>query len=125
MRGPFKPTQTPSDQHQEAWIVAADCEKLQCCAGGISVGISEERLREIVRELGSRPKHEKVRALIYSLLVDGIGAPSSEIQFERKLPEVHGRTDALLGRTVLEFKSDLRNETADAEEELTRYLGQR
>ena len=87
--------------------------------------LSSERLREIVHELSDRPRHEKVRSLIYDLLVDGLGAPSTEIQFERKLPEVHGRTDALLGRTVLEFKSDLRNEIADAEEELARYLDQR
>ncbi len=89
------------------------------------MALPNERLREIVHELSGRPKHEKVRSLIYSLLVDGLGAQSTEIQFERKLPEVHGRTDALLGRTVLEFKSDLQNEAGDAEEELSRYLSQR
>lgn len=87
--------------------------------------LSNERLRDIVRELANRPAHEKVRSLIYNLLVDGLDAPSTEIQFERKLPEVHGRTDALLGRTVLEFKSDLRREVGDAREELGRYLQQR
>lgn len=82
-------------------------------------------LREMVLELVSRPKHEKVRGLVYRLLIDGLGATSTEILFERPLPEVHGRTDALLGRTVFEFKSDLRRETRVAEEELTRYLSQR
>jgi len=33
--------------------------------------------------------------------------------------------DALLGRAVFEFKTDLRNERDDAEEELKRYLEQR
>jgi hypothetical protein len=87
--------------------------------------LSEDELRSTVRELADRPKHEKVRSLIFELLVHGLGAPSTQIQFERKLPEVHGRADALLGRAVFEFKSDLRNERDDAEEELKRYLEQR
>jgi Type I restriction-modification system methyltransferase subunit len=83
------------------------------------------RLAEIVVELAIRPGHEKVRALIYELLVYGLGARSAEIQFERALPEVHGRADALLGQTIFEFKRDLRRERRDAEEELGRYLPQR
>ena len=62
---------------------------------------------------------------MYGLLVDGLNAKSTEIDFERSLPEVHGRTDALLGYTVFEFKTDLRRETKAAEEELTRYLTDR
>ena len=84
-----------------------------------------ERLREIVTELASRPRHEKVRALVYQLLVDGLGASSTEVDFERPVPEVHGRIDALLGRTVFEFKSDLRREKGDAERKLPDYLAQR
>ena len=76
-------------------------------------------------ELLARPGHEKVRTLVYDLLVQGLGARSTEIDFERPLPEVRGRADALLGQTVLEFKRDLRVETGDAEEELTRYLAER
>lgn len=87
--------------------------------------LSTERLREIVTELASRPGHEKVRALVYQLLVDGLGASSTEVDFERPVPEVHGRIDALLGRTVFEFKSDLRREKTDAERKLPDYLGQR
>src|SRR3972149_5331467 len=87
--------------------------------------LASESLREIAVELVSRPGHEKVRGLVYRVLVDGLGASSTEIQFERPLPEVHGRTDALLGRTVFEFKTNLRRESRDAEEELTRYLAQR
>ena len=89
------------------------------------MSLTDVELREIVTELVTRPRHEKVRTLIYKLLVDGLGASSTEVDFERPVPEVHGRIDALLGRTIFEFKSDLRRETRDAEEELTRYLGQR
>lgn len=89
------------------------------------MAIAPERLNEIIHELLTRPGHEKVRSLLYVLLVDGLGVSSSEIDYEKALPEVHGRADALLGRTVLEFKSDLRRERDSAEEELTRYLSQR
>ena len=74
------------------------------------MAVTNERLREIVSELVARPGHEKVRVLVYDLLVNGLGARSSEVDFEMPLPEVHGRTDALLGRTIFEFKRDLRRE---------------
>ena len=78
-----------------------------------------------VAELVGRPGHEKVRVLVHRLLVDGLSVASTEIEFEQAIPEVRGRIDALLGRSVLEFKSDLRAERADAEEQLTRYLKDR
>lgn len=87
--------------------------------------LSPRRLTEIVFELVSRPGHEKIRALMYEMLVYGLGATSTDIQFERHMPEVRGRLDALLGQTVFEFKRDLRRERATAEEELGRYLPQR
>lgn len=87
--------------------------------------IAEDRLQEIVHELQSRPGHEKVRSLVYVLLVDGLDAPSSSIRFEHRVPEVLGRADALLGRTVFEIKRDLRFELRDAESGLYRYLGER
>ena len=62
--------------------------------------LSVERLRDIVTKLASRLDHKKVRALIYQLLVDGLGASSIEVDFERSVSEVHGRIDALVGRTV-------------------------
>jgi hypothetical protein len=89
------------------------------------VTIGRERLQEIAAQLAGRPGHEKVRALIHELLVHGLGASSSEIDFERPLPEVRGRVDALLGQTIFEFKRDLRQEHQDAEGELTRYLTDR
>ena len=78
----------------------------------------------LVSELSGRPGHEKVRVLLYQLLVDGLGAESRDIDFEKAAPEVHGRIDALLGRTVFELKSDLRRERRDAEEGLARYLSE-
>ena len=87
--------------------------------------LERERLHEIVAELSTRPGHEKVRALVYALLVDGLGASSADVDFERPVPEERGRLAALLGQTIFEFKRDLRREKADAEEELTRYLTDR
>ena len=87
--------------------------------------LTQDERAAVVAELAARPGHEKVRALLHRLIVDGLGADSRDIDFERRVPEVHGRIDALLGRTVLEFKSDLRRERGTAEEELTRYLTDR
>jgi hypothetical protein len=89
------------------------------------VVLERERLHEMAAELSTRPGHEKVRTLVYGLLVDGLGASSADVDFERPVPEVRGRMDALLGQTIFEFKRDLRRERADAEEELTRYLTDR
>ena len=87
--------------------------------------LTPEERAELVSELAARPGHEKVRALLHRLLVDGLGADSRDIDFEKPVPEVHGRIDALLGRTVFELKSDLNRERRDAEEGLTRYLTER
>lgn len=70
------------------------------------MALSARRLTEIVVELASRPGHEKIRALMFELLVYGLGANSTDIEFERHMPEVRGRLDALLGQTVFEFKRD-------------------
>jgi hypothetical protein len=87
--------------------------------------MKQEDLREIAAELQNRPGHEKVRAHIHRLLTDGLGAKTAEIDFERQVPEVRGRIDALLGRTLFEIKSDLRRERKDADAQLLRYLPQR
>ena len=87
--------------------------------------LTAEELDTLASELASRPGHEKVRVLLHRLLVDGLGADSLDIDFEKRVPEVHGRIDALLGRTVFEFKSNLGRERKDAEEGLTRYLSDR
>ena len=79
------------------------------------MSISERELQDTVAELARRPGHEKVRTLLHKLLTDALGARSEQITYEHRLPEVNGRIDALLGRTVIEIKSDLRREQADAE----------
>lgn len=78
-----------------------------------------------VSELLTRPGHEKVRTLLHRLLTDGLHARSTDIDFEKRVPEVRGRIDALLGRTVFEVKSDLRREEQDAKGQLGRYLPER
>lgn len=87
--------------------------------------LDKDSQQEIVVELLSRPGHEKVRTLVYRLLGDGLDASSEQVQFEKPLPEVRGRADALLGRTLLEFKRDLRAESPEAETQLARYIVQR
>lgn len=91
------------------------------------MALDRERQFEIAAELASRPGHEKVRTLLYSMLVDGLGARSEDVRFEVHLNrgEVRGRADALLGRTVVELKRDLRVEMGDAREGLARYLTER
>ncbi len=87
--------------------------------------LTAEERDALVAELAQRPGHEKVRVLLHRLLVAGLGAASREIDFEKPAPEVRGRIDALLGRTVFELKSDLRRERKDAAAALARYLAQR
>ena len=82
-------------------------------------------LQPVVSELVSKPGHEKVRTLLHKLLTDGLGAESTSIDFEKQVPEVRGRIDALLGRTVFEFKSDLKRESNEAIAQLGRYLPER
>ena len=87
--------------------------------------LSDEQLNEIVHGLSRRPGHETVRADVRQLLIDGLLVPRDDVQLEKHIPEVRGRIDALLGRTVMEIKSDLRRESNDAQEQLTRYITQR
>ncbi|MBV8055084.1 MAG: N-6 DNA methylase [Deltaproteobacteria bacterium] len=87
--------------------------------------LSRDELRNIIAHLASRPGHEQVRSDVKELLVYHLGAERSDILFEQSLAEVRGRLDALIGRTVFEFKSDLRRERKDAETQLAAYLGDR
>ncbi len=87
--------------------------------------LSDEQLQEIVHGLSRRPGHETVPADVWRLLIDGLLVPRDDVQLEKHIPEVRGRIDALLGRTVMEIKSDLRREASDAEDQLTRYIRQR
>ncbi|MGJ3230981.1 MAG: N-6 DNA methylase [Oceanicaulis sp.] len=84
-----------------------------------------DRLEAIVTELARKPGHEKVRTHLHTLLVDGLGAPSENVELEKAVPEARGRIDALLGRTVFEIKKDLDRESADAIKQLDRYIEER
>lgn len=84
------------------------------------MALNEEQLQEIITELATRPGHEKVRGLVFKLLTDGLGATSRDITFEKQTFEIRGRIDALLGRTVIEVKSDLRKEVFETQ--LANYL---
>ena len=87
--------------------------------------LTSSRLFEIVADLARRPRHEAVRTHVCMLLTEGLGAELHDIAHEVRVVEARGRIDALLGRTVLEFKSNLARERGDALEELARYLPER
>jgi SAM-dependent methyltransferase len=80
---------------------------------------------EILRHLHSRPGHDEVKADFRQLLVVEFGVALSELDFERRVPEVKGRIDALIGRTVFEAKSDLDREWGDVERRMPDYLADR
>lgn len=87
--------------------------------------LSNDRLFDIVRELATKPGHDKVKAAIQELLVDGLNAERNLVHFEKRVPEAQGRIDAIIGRTAFEVKSDLDRELGDAEQQLARYLPER
>lgn len=87
--------------------------------------MNPDALTDTIRELTTKPGHEKVRALVHKLLTDALGARSEQITYEHRMPEVQGRADALVGRTIIEVKRNLGVENTDAETQLARYLPQR
>lgn len=87
--------------------------------------MASNRANDIIRHLASRPGHDEVKAGIRDLLVTEFATDYAELDFEHRVPEVRGRIDALLGRTIFEAKRDLSRERRDAEEELSRYLPER
>lgn len=89
------------------------------------MSLTDSRLQEIAVELALRPGHEQVRVLVSMLLTEALGAELSAISHEKRVVEARGRIDAILGRTVIEFKSNLPRERRDALEELGRYLPER
>jgi hypothetical protein len=82
-------------------------------------------LRTALRKTPTTSGHDKVKAGIQDLLVDGLGADRRHVTFEQRVPEAQGRIDAILGRTAFEVKSDLVRELGDAEGQLSRYLPER
>lgn len=80
---------------------------------------------DLLRHLARRPGHDEVNADFRELLVSEFGADRASLDFERRVPEVRGRLDALIGRTVLEAKSNLDAEWADVERRMPDYLRDR
>ncbi|HVH75253.1 MAG TPA: N-6 DNA methylase [Stellaceae bacterium] len=81
--------------------------------------------QNLVRHLAGRPGHDEVKADFRQLLIEEFGVELHALDFERRVPEVRGRLDALIGRTVFEAKSDLDREWADVERRMPDYLADR
>ncbi|MBI5013241.1 MAG: N-6 DNA methylase, partial [Methylocystis sp.] len=79
----------------------------------------------LLHHLASRPGHDEVKADFRELLVSEFGVELSALEFERRVPEVRGRLDALIGRTVFEAKSDLAREWPDVARKMPDYLADR
>ena len=80
---------------------------------------------DLLRHLAGRPGNDEVKADFRQLLIEEFGAELSALDFERRVPEVRGRLDALIGRTILEAKSDLAKEWPDVERRMPDYLADR
>jgi hypothetical protein len=80
---------------------------------------------DLLTHLASRPGHDEVKADFRELLVEEFGAERSNLEFERRVPEVKGRLDALIGRTILEAKSNLDKEWGDVVRRMPDYLRDR
>jgi hypothetical protein len=65
---------------------------------------------DLLRHLAGKPGHDEVKADFRQLLIEEFGAELSALDFERRVPVVRGRLDALIGRTVFEAKWDLAKE---------------
>ncbi len=80
---------------------------------------------DLLFHLASRPGHDEVKADFRELLIQEFGASLHELHFEKRVPEVSGRLDGLIGRTILEAKSDLKRELKDVERRMPDYLADR
>jgi hypothetical protein len=84
-----------------------------------------ERTLNLLRHLASRPGHDEVKADFRELLIEEFGAEIGSLDFERRVPEVKGRLDALIGRTVFEAKKNLDLEWSDVVRRMPDYLADR
>jgi hypothetical protein len=84
-----------------------------------------ERTLDLLRHLASRPGHDEVKVDFRQLLIEEFGAELGSLDFERRVPEVKGRLDALIGRTVFEAKKNLDLEWADVIRRMPDYLADR
>ena len=79
----------------------------------------------ILEELARQPGHDEVKANFKELLVREFGADRSALNFEKRVPEIRGRLDALIGRTVFEAKRNLDREMDDVLRRMPDYLADR
>jgi hypothetical protein len=56
-----------------------------------------DRTLDLLRHLASRPGHDEVKADFRQLLIEEFGVEIGSLDFERRVPEVKGRLDALIG----------------------------
>jgi hypothetical protein len=90
------------------------------------VGLTDpESTIALLRHLATRPRHDDVKLGFKQLLLQEFGIDHGSLEFERRVPEVRGRLDALIGRTVFEAKSDLDKEWQDVERRMPDYLADR
>lgn len=87
--------------------------------------IVTNRTGELLRHLASRPGHDEVKADFRELLIEEFGVELGALEFERRVPEVRGRLDALIGRTIFEAKSNLDREWPDVQRRMPDYLADR
>jgi hypothetical protein len=83
------------------------------------------RTRELLHHLASRPGHDEVKSDFRQLLMEEFGVELGQLDFERRVPEVRGRLDALIGRTVFEAKRNLDQEWDDVVRRMPDYLADR
>lgn len=85
----------------------------------------KQSTRALLAHLAARPGHDEVKADFRQLMIDEFGAELHSLNFEQRVPEVKGRLDALIGRTVLEAKRNLVTEWSDVERRMPDYLADR
>ena len=83
------------------------------------------RTRALLSHLATRPGHDEVKSDFRQLLVEEFGVELGALDFERRVPEVRGRLDALIGRTVFEAKRNLDQEWEDVVRRMPDYLADR
>ena len=77
---------------------------------------------DLLRNLARKPGHDEVKAYFLELLIQEFDADRAALRFEKRQPEICGRLDALIGRTVLEAKRDLDRELPDVLRRMPDYL---
>jgi hypothetical protein len=83
------------------------------------------RTRELLHHLATRPGHDEVKSDFRQLIVEEFGVELAALDFERRVPEVKGRLDALIGKTVFEAKRNLDLEWDDVVRRMPDYLADR